>query len=334
MSFCLGEANCAIPRFRCILAMYRQVSASQDKAMSNDLSPRLVMILLVKDEVDIVEQHICYHLRCGVDHVLAIDNGSSDGTREILSEYAKQGCVTLTDEPGQDYAQGRWVSRMAEVARDQLGADWVLASDADEFWWSPEGSLRLALPQRGDEADILRCDRYDMIGAVDRPTTCPWHKRLVYRSRRPGGLPRLEDPLEDELDQPYYYFALPTKAVFRADGLKAIKQGNHGAVFQHSATERSVPIVTYHFPIRSAAQFRRKIEAGAQAYARNTELTKRAGWHWRRWYRKLLTDGVDAAIADALPSSERIREDAARGKVVMDTTIKDLLDAVSVGDRG
>ena len=101
--------------------MYRRVSTSKDKAMSNDLSPRLVMILLVKDEVDIVEQHICYHLRCGVDHVLAIDNDSSDGTREILSEYAKQGCVTLTDEPGQDYAQGRWVSRMAEVARDQLG---------------------------------------------------------------------------------------------------------------------------------------------------------------------------------------------------------------------
>ena len=40
---------------------------------------KLIMTLLVKNEVDIVRQNIVFHLRQGVDFIIATDNISVDG---------------------------------------------------------------------------------------------------------------------------------------------------------------------------------------------------------------------------------------------------------------
>jgi hypothetical protein len=42
---------------------------------------RLVMTLLVRDEIDIIRQNIEFHLRHGVDFVIGTDNGSTDEAR-------------------------------------------------------------------------------------------------------------------------------------------------------------------------------------------------------------------------------------------------------------
>ena len=46
---------------------------------------KLVMTLLVRDEEDIVEDHLIYHLNQGVDFVVATDNRSVDGTAATYS---------------------------------------------------------------------------------------------------------------------------------------------------------------------------------------------------------------------------------------------------------
>ena len=42
---------------------------------------KIVMTLLARDERDIVEQHLAFHLAAGVDLVIVTDHASSDGTR-------------------------------------------------------------------------------------------------------------------------------------------------------------------------------------------------------------------------------------------------------------
>ena len=99
------------------------------------------MTLLARNEEDILDAHLAFHLNAGVDFVIAIDNGSDDGTTEILESYARDGHVDLTRED-RDYNQAEWVTQMARRAATEFGADWVINSDADEFYWPRGGTLK------------------------------------------------------------------------------------------------------------------------------------------------------------------------------------------------
>ena len=111
---------------------------------------KLVMSLLVRDEADIVDAQIAYHLHAGVDFVVATDNRSEDATPEILERYAHEGVLHLIREPGDDLRQSEWVTRMARLAGDRLGADWIINADADEFWLAARSlkELLCAVPTR------------------------------------------------------------------------------------------------------------------------------------------------------------------------------------------
>ncbi|MDP2620935.1 MAG: glycosyltransferase family 2 protein [Hyphomicrobiales bacterium] len=284
---------------------------------------KLVMSLLVRNEIDIVRQNMEFHLAHGVDHVIATDNGSVDGTREILSEFERLGVATVLDEPGHDFSQGKWVTRMALMARDRLGADWILHNDADEFWVSPTGQLKSGLASV--DADILVCGRRNMVYAYDDDDSTPWPERLVYRVASPVPVMRPKDYLTDELPCPYFYFALPPKVLTRAKGLKTVRQGNHWAIYDGEAASRQADIAIYHFPVRSVEQFRVNVRQNGEGYVQNTDVSPYAGWHSRRWYRKLIAEGPKAAMSEALPSASQLERERAEGVVVQDLTMRDLL---------
>ena len=93
--------------------------------------PRVAMTLLCKNEADIIRQHITYHLP-KVDFLIVTDNGSTDGTREMLAAFESERVIVL-DDPRPFNMQFKEVDQMIRMARDR-GADWVVNSDADEFW--------------------------------------------------------------------------------------------------------------------------------------------------------------------------------------------------------
>lgn len=296
----------------------------------------LVMILLVRDEIDILRHNLSFHLASGVDHVVAIDNGSIDGTSDVLADFERQGVVTVIDEPEQDFSQSTWTTKAALIARDRFGADWILSNDADEFWVSREGNLKDQLRQT--KADVLLCPRMNMVFPWDDNSDDngddnrdgAWATKCVYRVQKPVKIPRLTRHLTDKLPCPYFYLGLPDKALVRARHLTQITQGNHSAIFDHRAKIKRGEIDIFHFPFRSTSQFCLKVVNGGQAYARNKVLPSTTGWHWRRWYRMLQTQGIEAAMADALPNSEALERDLADGTVVEDHRMISLLDQMGL----
>lgn len=285
----------------------------------------LVMTLLVKNERDIIETNLDFHLRAGVDHVIVTDNASDDGTRDILEHYGRLPEVTVIDELGNDFSQRRWVTRMARLAVDKLGADWIINSDSDEFWFNSGESLKSALMEARSPLQI--CCRRNMVYAWNAEDRGPWLERAVYRATPPHPRPHLADPLRDPLPTAYFNLDLPPKAVIGVEGLVSITQGNHLAVFTDPVEPEFSPISVYHYPVRSAEQFEAKIRQGGAAYARNTELPVTAGWHWRRWYRMIKEEGLDAVLSEALPDSSLLEIELQSGEMTRDTTMLELLSS-------
>ena len=266
---------------------------------------KLVMTLLVRDEEDIVADNLDFHLAQGVDEVIVTDNGSVDGTLEILRAYEARGLVRIIVEPTDDYSQGRWVTRMARMAATEHKADWVINNDADEFWWPRAGTLRTLFEGLGGDVGAVVGHRTNF---VPRPEDDrPYWERMTLREREslnPVGKP------------------LPPKLAHRAHPEIVVVQGNHrikGPDVGSELDDGSIEIL--HFPMRSYAQFENKIVKGGRAYARNKELPEKTGRTWRQLY-ETWEQGRLPAHYEASVVAEAARKD-----LLEDTRLRDYLEA-------
>ena len=240
---------------------------------------RLILTLLCRNEADIIQAVVEYHLARGVDFIIATDNGSTDGTAEILSSYASTGCLHLLHESSHTHDQAAWVSRMAELALQQYGADWLIHCDADEFWWPQSASLKDDLAAVGEGITALEVQRFNFLPPPleTTPDVPFYHAQLIREIRSLNNLGR----------------PLPPKVCHRARLGAWIGDGNHKLLIdgQRISAQPFSSIEILHFPVRSLSQFERKIQLGAEALARNPRLSADVGKTWRIFHESLLQKG-------------------------------------------
>src|SRR5947209_4155029 len=199
------------------------------------------MTLLVRDEEDILSTNIEFHLAKGVDFFVITDNLSADSTPDIIDEYVRAGVAQYVHEAGDDFSQYRWVTRMARMAATDYGADWVINSDADEFWLpvSGSGSIKEALAEIGGDVSVILANRSNFIPLGWERRTNPVQE-MIFKERDSKAI--FGEPL-------------PPKVAHRAFPDIAVEQGNHGVCRNGIRLHPMAgPLQIFHYPLRSYKQ--------------------------------------------------------------------------------
>ncbi|MCY4046442.1 MAG: glycosyltransferase family 2 protein [Cellvibrionales bacterium] len=243
-------------------------------------SCRLSMNLLIKNEVDIIADNLKYHSQVGVDQFVIMDNGSTDGTRELIESLKEEYELHIIDRPVADYQQSNWKTEMAKVAKKR-GAHWVITNDADEFWVAKSGSLKKELTETGS---IITCPRRNVLfskEAFDSEEKY-YHQDYVvkYPINYPKGIQQKEPHLSIMLGN------IHGKVMVNTKGLLRVKGGNHRAwhLWGWLNQTTSSDVTVYHFPIRSKSHFLENVENRKQLLA--SGVTK-MGDHYKRWVKML-----------------------------------------------
>ena len=206
---------------------------------------KLVQTLLVRDEADIVDAQIRHHLNIGVDFVIATDHESVDGTTDILEAFVRDGYLRRIAVQGEMH-DGPWRTHMARLAAAQYAADWVINTDADEFW----------MPRRTTLKGLLAAipEPYGVIFALSRhfaplpEDDVPFVERMTVRVTPPVAINDPTSPYRPHL-----------KVGHRADPSITISHGAHSASSDlWDALHHWHECDVLHFPFRSPEQWEHK----------------------------------------------------------------------------
>ena len=273
---------------------------------------KLVQTLVVRDEVDIIDAQIAYHLNAGVDFVIATDHESEDGTTEILQSYERAGYLRLIRERG-EVRESDWRTTMAREAATTQGADWVINTDADEFW----------VPRRGSLKDVFAAIP-DQIGVV-------WATSCHFVPRPDGGeffADRMTIRFAGEaaINDPTTPYRPHSKAAHRADAAIRVRFGSHRVESSRLAPLPAWhPADVFHFPFRSIAQYERKTVRRAEGdkplgqYVKGLQAAKQGR----------VEDVYGALVVD----DEALVRGIAAGSLIADTRLRDALHTLR-GNEG
>lgn len=264
------------------------------------------MTLLVSDEEDLVAHQIGYHLVQGVDFVIVTANRASEPVLSQVEGFVERGLARLVREDRDVFAQNEWVTRMARMAAEEYGADWVLNADADEFFWPETGTFKEILTAVPSEYGALDMPVFHFLPGVEEEGF--FADRLTVRETRslkPNGR------------------AVFVKAVHRGVADVEVSMGNH-RVAGSGLDLLSVwhPIVGLHFPKRSFEQFERHVARDLRADSHG----------WMKRYRQRLdlhtTGGLREAYEAGVPGEAEVCEGVQSGRLVVDERLKRFLKSM------
>lgn len=276
---------------------------------------KVVLTLLVRDEEDVVDECVRYHLERGVDLVLATDHRSTDATTEILRRYEREGVLRLWREDGESLEQAAWVTRMARVAAVEHAADWVINCDADELWWPRADDLKTILAAVPPRYGAIRGMWRHFVARPDDER--PFYERMLVR-RRPAA----------DLADPYH---VQVKVAHRGVSDVVVSKGNHDAEGSGLRLIREwFPFEVLHFPIRAKAQLERKFRVTSEAEGRRDD--PRVAGHVHAILERLRVEGLDEVYGSYVVDDGAVRRGVADGTLVHDTRVRDALRTLTAGE--
>jgi hypothetical protein len=189
--------------------------------------------------------------------------------------------IIVIDDAEPGHHQSVRVDRMIQIAKKKFRPQWIIASDADEFWYPASGRYDTELDGR---KNILNCFWHNFLPRPD----IPWQQ------------------FTDVGEMPGYHGRM-SKAFCLARGLIGMYSGNHESRSIPHIASSSENIRVYHYPVRSYEQFERKVVQGHCA-ALKASFETSAAWHWAAYY-EAWENGRLPQVYEELASRNRISQD-------------------------
>jgi len=244
------------------------------------------MTILVKNEADIIAHNIKFHAKVGVNGFCIMDNGSTDGTLDIIHTLMKSYDIKLISNPENNYQQSKWMTGLAKLAKKEMAADFVISNDADEFWLPDENMQFSDILFRSDS--VVTVSRQNMLFTEDI-----LHKDYHYSQSQYCISKPVNYSVEDQINSDnvcMQFVPISPKVIVNPRGLIKIKGGNHRAKHMRYFLKRTEPrIQVFHYPVRSYERFLNNIENRVKLLNQGARM----GPHYKRWVKYYNQGGLE-----------------------------------------
>lgn len=220
---------------------------------------------MVRNEADIIRLNVLYHLASGIDRMLLVDNGSTDGTDGVLQQLSLEHPAVRWSRDDGPFLPSKVMTKLAREAFEE-GADWVVPVDADEFWHASGGDLRSVL--EGANAGVLRAQTVNFIQRRSQRESSPdVLTHMIRRAASPVGPPSHAQSLVESGQIAFVEKVYPQKCVCRPTPEIRIETGHHSISGANGPRTRTGEIVCLHAPMRSRAALAERITSSSRAAA-------------------------------------------------------------------
>jgi Glycosyltransferase family 92 len=214
----------------------------------------LAAVVRVKDEARFLPEWIAHHLNLGIEHFYIYDNGSTDGTREVIYPFIERGIVTFVDWP---IVPASPACYWDFLKRYRSSSKWVAFFDADEFLFekTPGETMRVLRSSERRPAVAINWRYFGSAGYEAIPTGLVTERFVLADTSGDAHVKVIAQPTE------IFRYRNSHSFYYRHGRLGVTPDGRR--VYGSFATPRDDPIlVLHHYVYRSRQDYERKLRQG------------------------------------------------------------------------